>query len=47
MSKVSVITPVYKTEDFLDKSLPSLTAQTLRTLNWFGLTTARPTNAAV
>ena len=29
MSKVSVITPVYKTEDFLDKSLPSLTAQTL------------------
>jgi len=29
MPKVSVITPVYKTEAFLDKSLPSLTAQTL------------------
>ncbi len=29
MPKVSVITPVYKTEDFLDKSLSSLTAQTL------------------
>ncbi len=29
MPKVSVITPVYKTEAFLDKSLPSLAAQTL------------------
>ena len=28
-AKISVITPIYKTEAFLDKSLPSLTAQTL------------------
>lgn len=30
MPKVSVITPIYKTEAFLDKSLPSLTNQTLK-----------------
>lgn len=28
-AKISVITPIYKTEAFLDKCLPSLTAQTL------------------